>query len=34
MAHVHTYGIAAPAAAGIIHWGATSWYGFKPPLTL
>ena len=25
MAHVHTYGIAAPAAAGIIHWGATSW---------
>ena len=26
MAHVHTYGIAAPAAAGIIHWGATSWY--------
>jgi len=26
MAHVHTYGIAAPAAAGIIHWGATSWF--------
>lgn len=26
MAHVHTYGIAAPAAAGIIHWGATSCY--------
>ena len=25
MAHVHTYGIAAPDAAGIIHWGATSW---------
>jgi adenylosuccinate lyase len=25
MAHVHTYGIAAPEAAGIIHWGATSW---------
>lgn len=25
MAHVHTFGIAAPAAAGIIHWGATSW---------
>ena len=25
MAHVHTYGLAAPAAAGIIHWGATSW---------
>lgn len=27
MAHVHTYGLVAPAAAGIIHWGATSWYG-------
>jgi len=26
MAHVHTYGLAAPAAAGIIHWGATSCY--------
>jgi adenylosuccinate lyase len=26
MAHVHTYGLAAPKAAGIIHWGATSWY--------
>ncbi|KAK3072582.1 adenylosuccinase ade13 [Teratosphaeriaceae sp. CCFEE 6253] len=26
MAHVHTYGVAAPAAAGIIHWGATSCY--------
>ncbi|KJX95453.1 adenylosuccinate lyase like protein [Zymoseptoria brevis] len=26
MAHVHTYGIAAPEAAGIIHWGATSCY--------
>lgn len=26
MAHVHTYGLVAPAAAGIIHWGATSWY--------
>jgi adenylosuccinate lyase len=26
MAHVHTYGVAAPDAAGIIHWGATSWY--------
>ena len=25
MAHVHTYGLAAPKAAGIIHWGATSW---------
>jgi adenylosuccinate lyase len=25
MAHVHTYGLVAPAAAGIIHWGATSW---------
>ncbi len=24
MAHVHAYGIVAPAAAGIIHWGATS----------
>ncbi len=24
MAHVKTYGLAAPAAAGIIHWGATS----------
>ena len=26
MAHVHTYGVIAPAAAGIIHWGATSCY--------
>jgi adenylosuccinate lyase len=26
MAHVKTFGIAAPAAAGIIHWGATSAY--------
>ena len=26
MAHVHTFGQAAPAAAGIIHWGATSCY--------
>ena len=26
MAHVHTYGLKAPAAAGIIHWGATSCY--------
>jgi adenylosuccinate lyase len=26
MAHVHTFGQAAPAAAGIIHWGATSAY--------
>ncbi|HET9795369.1 MAG TPA: adenylosuccinate lyase [Thermoanaerobaculia bacterium] len=26
MAHVKTYGLAAPAAAGIIHWGATSAY--------
>ena len=26
MAHVHAYGLAAPAAAGIIHWGATSCY--------
>ncbi|KAF2138721.1 uncharacterized protein K452DRAFT_255508 [Aplosporella prunicola CBS 121167] len=26
MAHVHTYGLAAPAAAGVIHWGATSCY--------
>ena len=26
MAHVHTFGIVAPAAAGIIHWGATSCY--------
>ncbi|QIW94668.1 hypothetical protein AMS68_000186 [Peltaster fructicola] len=26
MAHVHTYGVAAPDAAGIIHWGATSCY--------
>ena len=31
MAHVHTYGVAAPAAAGIIHWGATSWYRPKNP---
>ena len=29
MAHVHTYGVAAPAAAGIIHWGATSWCVFQ-----
>jgi adenylosuccinate lyase len=26
MAWVHTYGLCAPAAAGIIHWGATSCY--------
>ncbi|KAL2351731.1 putative adenylosuccinate lyase Ade13 [Cryomyces antarcticus] len=26
MAHVHTFGVVAPAAAGIIHWGATSCY--------
>jgi adenylosuccinate lyase len=26
MAHVHAYGVAAPKAAGIIHWGATSCY--------
>jgi adenylosuccinate lyase len=26
MAHVHTFGIAAPAAEKIIHWGATSCY--------
>ena len=26
MAWVHTYGVAAPAAAGVIHWGATSCY--------
>jgi len=26
MAWVHTYGIVAPAAAGLIHWGATSCY--------
>ncbi|KAF2084169.1 adenylosuccinate lyase [Saccharata proteae CBS 121410] len=26
MAHVHTFGLAAPAAAGVIHWGATSCY--------
>jgi adenylosuccinate lyase len=26
MAHVHAYGQVAPAAAGIIHWGATSCY--------
>ncbi|KAF2214029.1 hypothetical protein CERZMDRAFT_110995 [Cercospora zeae-maydis SCOH1-5] len=26
MAHVHTYGVVAPEAAGIIHWGATSCY--------
>lgn len=25
MAHVHTYGLKAPAAKGIIHLGATSW---------
>lgn len=24
MAHVHAFGQVAPAAAGIIHWGATS----------
>ncbi|CAI6338291.1 unnamed protein product [Periconia digitata] len=26
MAHVHAYGLKAPEAAGIIHWGATSCY--------
>ena len=26
MAHVHAFGLTAPAAAGIIHWGATSCY--------
>src|SRR5664279_3913670 len=26
MAHVHVFGVAAPAAKGIIHWGATSAY--------
>ena len=26
MAHVHGFGLKAPAAAGIIHWGATSCY--------
>merc|ERR1711977_558187 len=26
MAHVHAFGLVAPAAAGIIHWGATSCY--------
>ena len=26
MAHVHTYGVAAPSAAGVIHLGATSCY--------
>lgn len=26
MAHVHAFGQAAPEAAGIIHWGATSCY--------
>ena len=26
MAHVHAYGVVAPEAAGIIHWGATSCY--------
>ena len=26
MAHVHTYGLAAPKAAGVLHWGATSCY--------
>ena len=26
MAHVHAFGLNAPAAAGIIHWGATSCY--------
>ncbi|KAF8865677.1 adenylosuccinate lyase [Acephala macrosclerotiorum] len=26
MAHVHAFGVRAPAAAGIIHWGATSCY--------
>ena len=26
MAHVHTFGQVAPAAAGIVHWGATSCY--------
>lgn len=28
IAHVHAYGVAAPKAAGIIHWGATSCYGW------
>lgn len=28
MAHVHAFGLVAPAAAGIIHWGATSCYGW------
>ncbi|KAK5136694.1 adenylosuccinase ade13 [Meristemomyces frigidus] len=26
MAHVHTFGLAAPKAAGVLHWGATSCY--------
>lgn len=26
MSHVHAFGLLAPEAAGIIHWGATSWY--------
>lgn len=26
MAHIHAFGQVAPAAAGIIHWGATSCY--------
>lgn len=26
MAHVHAFGVKAPSAAGIIHWGATSCY--------
>jgi adenylosuccinate lyase len=26
MAHVHTFGVACPAAKPIIHWGATSCY--------
>ncbi|KAL9113517.1 MAG: hypothetical protein Q9227_002254 [Pyrenula ochraceoflavens] len=26
MAHVHAFGVAAPEAAGIVHWGATSCY--------
>ncbi len=29
MAHVHTYGLKAPAAAGKIHFGATSWYALS-----
>ncbi|EPQ62462.1 Bgt-4967 [Blumeria graminis f. sp. tritici] len=36
MAHVHAFGLMAPKAAGIIHWGATSCYvtvGHFPPST-